>query len=43
MRFLIRDRDTKYSPTFDAHFQSDKIDIIQTSFQAPNANAFAEH
>ena len=42
MRFLIRDRDTKYSPTFDAIFQSNKIDVIQTPFQAPNANAFAE-
>jgi putative transposase len=41
-RFLIRDRDTKYSSTFDAIFQSNKIAVIQTPFQAPNANAFAK-
>jgi putative transposase len=42
VRFLIHDRDTKFSPTFDAVFQSEQIDIVRTPFRTPNANAFAE-
>lgn len=42
MRFLIRDRDSKFSKSSDALFQSDGIDIIKTPIQAPNANAYAE-
>ena len=41
-RFLIRDRDTKYTETFDQVFQADGIDILRTPFKAPNANAVAE-
>jgi putative transposase len=41
-RFLIRDRDTKFSRAFDSIFQSDGIEIVRTPIQAPNANAYAE-
>ena len=41
-RFLIHDRDTKFTRSFDVMFSSEGIDILLTPFQAPNANAFAE-
>jgi putative transposase len=41
-RFLIHDRDTKFSHAFDEVFRTDGIRIIRTPVQAPNANAFAE-
>jgi putative transposase len=41
-RFLIHDRDTKFSPAFDAIFRSERIEIVRTPIQAPNANAHAE-
>jgi putative transposase len=41
-RFLIRDRDKKFSRAFDGIFESEGITILRTPVQAPNANACAE-
>ncbi len=42
VKFLIRDRDTKFTATFDEVFRSDGIRIVRTPIRAPQANAFAE-
>jgi putative transposase len=42
MRFLIHDRDSKFSGTFDEIFRSEGIKVIHTPIRAPQANAHAE-
>jgi putative transposase len=41
-RFLIRDRDTKFTRAFDGVWGSTGVQIICTPIRAPNANAVAE-
>ncbi len=39
VRFLIHDRDAKFSAAFDELFRSEGARVIRTPIQAPNANA----
>jgi putative transposase len=43
VRFLIRDRDSKFTRDFDTVLRSEGVEIIRTPIRAPKAKALVSH
>ena len=42
IRFLLHERDAKFSGPFDGVFETEGVRVVRTPIRAPKANAFAE-
>ena len=42
LRFILRDRDTKYTASFDAVFEAEEMDVLLSAPRAPRMNAHCE-
>jgi putative transposase len=42
VKYLLRDRDSRYTATFDAVFQNEGIAIVKTGIRVPRMNAIME-
>ncbi len=41
-RFLLRDRDSKFSAGFDEVFRSEGVEIVRLPYRSPRSNSFSE-
>ena len=42
LRFLLHDRDSKFTEAFDQHFTGEDRSVVKTPTRAPTANAYVE-
>ncbi|MFJ8958995.1 integrase core domain-containing protein [Lentzea sp. NPDC102401] len=42
LRFLLRDRDSKYGEAFDAVFEAEELHVLKSAPQVPRMNAHCE-